>query len=465
MSGESPPPSSRRTAASLVGVVAVVLLLVVAALWVGPAGSAVAGSCGRTWRTDPPTATPIQHLFVIVKENHAFENYFGARPGVLGYPPNGSFPTSLNGSGSIAPFPIAGYSTPDLPHDAYSDQIDYHHGANDRFVATAAAFGYPAPDDAVGYYTARQLSSYYAYANYYALGDHFFTGVMGPTQPNRVFDISSYVGSWNADSPPPSSVTDHPTILGELTRYAIPWNYDTLGIPGPTAPTYFPALTGDPCSAPRIAPASDLPTQLDGGLAPSVVYLDPSNSPVYSEHPPENVSVGEAWTVAVVNAIFSSPVANSSAVLIFYDENGGFWDPVPPPMTSTGRDGFRVPFLVLSPWTPPGTLCPTTLDPAAVLRFIDTNWGLPYLTPRVAHAGNLSCFFDFSQRPRPPLLLPTNVPVAGGPAAATPADVPSSASTGGTATHRWLAAVARPVRGESFWPCSASSVGQEVEGS
>jgi phospholipase C len=81
--------------------------------------------------------------------------------------------------------------------------------------------------------------------------------------------------------------------------------------------------------------------------------------------------------------------------MIFYDEAGGYWDPVPPPNTSTGLDGFRVPFLLASPWTPAGTICSDILDPASVLRFIDENWGLPYLNDRVAQAGDLSCFFHF----------------------------------------------------------------------
>ncbi len=365
--------------------------------------------CTRLWNANPTTATPIHHLFVIVKENHAFENYFGTRPGVTGYPPSGSFPVSFSSGQTISPFPLPGVSTPDLPHDEGSDLVDYNGGANDLFVAQANASGAQAPEDAVGYYGASQIPSYFAYADAYALGDHFFTGKLGPTAPNRVFNIAAQNSSWDADSPPSPDVPVQPTILGQLTQANLPWEYDTLGTPAGTAPTWFPALTNDPCSLVRISSTTNLARQLASSTPPAVVYLDPSTDGTYSEHPPQNVTLGSEWTVAAVNTIFASAVASSSAVLIFFDENGGFWDPVPPPMTSTGRDGFRVPFLVLSPWTPAGKVCPDLLDPAAVLRFVDANWGLPYLNPRVASAPDLSCFFDFSLSPRPPLVLPTNV--------------------------------------------------------
>lgn len=414
-------PKSNRPAAprklalvSAVAAVAVVGIVLVATFGLpgifrpGPSG------CRVTWQVAPRTSTPIEHLFVIVKENHAFENYFGGFPGVLGNPPNGTFPVTFGANATVHPFPLPGYSTPDLPHDGGSGLVDYNNGQNNLFVAQASALGAASPEDAVGYYGNVQIPDYYTYAREYALGDHFFTGVLGPTFPNRVFDLSAYTGSWNADTSPPANVTDQPTVLDQLTQAGVPWYYDYEGYPLALAPEWFPSVVQNPCSSGRIAPAGGLTRQLSGASPPSVVFLDPSNSLSVSEHPPENVTVGEAWTVAAVNAIFSSPVANSSAVLIFFDENGGFWDPVPPPLTSTGRDGFRVPFLVLSPWTPVGTVCSTVLDPAAVLAFIDQNWNLPALNARVGSAANLSCFFHFNAPPRAPVFLPTDVSLLAG---------------------------------------------------
>jgi phospholipase C len=410
--GFSPTSRARFRTHWIVGAVAaaVVALVVVVATWgiPGPGPSTTAG-CGRTWLAAPTTTTPVKHLFVIVKENHAFENYFGTLPGVAGYPPNGSFPVAFNSTTVVHPFPLPGDSTPDLPHDAASDLTDYNGGLDNLFVATANSNGAPDPANAVGYYTEGQIPAYFEYARNYTVGDHFFTGVLGPTNPNRVFDISAYVGSWNADTSPPANVTDRPTVLGQLTDANLPWEYDYEGLPFVLAPYGFSALTSDPCSASRITAVENLATQLSGPAPPSVVYIDPSDSLAFSEHPPENVTVGEEWTVSVVNSILGSSVGSSSAIVLFFDENGGFWDPVPPPLTSTGRDGFRVPFVVISPWTPAGKVCHSVVDSASVLNFIDTNWGLPFLNARVASAGNLSCFFDFSQAPRAPIVLPTDI--------------------------------------------------------
>ncbi len=435
--GIVPPPIARTLAA--VGIGVVIAVATVAANLVVTGSATSPGSCPVAWQASPPTATPIQHLFVLVKENHAFENYFGDLPGVLGNPPNGSFPVAFNSSTVVPPFALPGSSTPDMPHTASAGRTDLDHGRNDLFVAEANASGDPAPQDAVGYYTSAQLPDYYAYARNYAVGDRFFTGVLGPTDPNRVFDLSANVGTWNADSTPPANVTDQPTVLNQLTDAAVPWEYEYASNTSQgLAPDYYPSLVGSPCNAPRLLPVSDLAAQVNGPAPPSVVYLDPSTSPLYSEHPPENVTLGEAWTVAVVNEIEQSPIWNSSAIVVFYDENGGFWDPLVPPTTSTGMDGFRVPFLVISPWTPAGSICSEVLDPASILHFIDANWNLPWLNARVASAPSLSsCFFDFSQAPRAPFLLPTNVTF--GPAPASPALPPLD----GPATHR------SPGRGES----------------
>ena len=184
------PRPSREPIGVVVALVMALGLAVAGVVDLAEKGQGVA-TCSKTWEADPATATPIRHLFVIVKENHAFENYFGDMPGVTGYPPNGSFPSSFGGSTNVSPYPIAGYSTPDLPHDAGSDLSDYDHGHNDLFVAQATADGAASPASAVGYYTPHQIPAYYAYARNYTLGARFFTGVLGPTYPNRVFDLGA----------------------------------------------------------------------------------------------------------------------------------------------------------------------------------------------------------------------------------------------------------------------------------
>ncbi|HZY91729.1 MAG TPA: alkaline phosphatase family protein [Thermoplasmata archaeon] len=352
------------------------------------------------------STTPIHHVFILIKENHAFENYFGTLPGVIGYPPNASLPVSFGSSTAVHPFPIDASSTPDLPHDHASELVDLDHGRNDLFVAQAAADGFPDPSAAAGYYTASQIPQYFAYAKAYALDDMFFSGVLGPTLPNRIFDLSATNAGVLNDTPPPLAQLAVPTILDQLESAHVPWAYDYLGDPTNLTPFLFPSVAGNPCLADNVVPFSSFPGQLASAQPPAVTFIDPSHDHAgVSEHPAENVTLGAEWTTGVINAIFSSPDASGSAVLLFYDEAGGYWDPVTPPAEDSAGDGFRVPFLVLSPFTPAGLVTHETLDPASVISFIDSNFGLPALNPRVAEAASLSGFFNFSAPPRPPTLL------------------------------------------------------------
>jgi phospholipase C len=358
--------------------------------------------------------SPIHHVFFLIKENHAFENYFGDRPGVFGYPPVGAFPVALGSNQTIAPFALNATDTPDLPHTHAAELVDFDSGRLDDFVAEAAALGAETPADAVGYYPPSAIPAYYEYADRYALADRFFTGVLGPTLPNRVFDLAATSANWTGGEPPPPGTFDFPTILGQLTAAGIPWEYDYAGVPVNLAPDLVPSVADEPCDVDRIVPVTELPDQLNSSDAPAVTFIDPSNDPTISEHPDDNVTVGSEWSATVINDILQSPVGPSSVIFVFFDEAGGFWDPIAPPTEGPVGDGLRVPLLVVSPWTPAGSLVDAPLDPAALLRFVDANWGLPPLNSRVAAAPPLTEFFDFAKPPAEPLIVPSNVSLGTG---------------------------------------------------
>jgi hypothetical protein len=132
------------------------------------------------------------------------------------------------------------------------------------------------------------------------------------------------------------------------------------------------------------------------------------------EHPPSNVTRWELWTVSVVNAIMQSNDWNSTAILLTWDEGGGYYDHVPPPQVLTIDHGFdhvlhgygeRVPLLVISPYSRENYVSKQTLNHMSLLHFIEDNWNLPYLNQNVAQSQTLSEFFDFHSRPRPPIVL------------------------------------------------------------
>lgn len=385
------------------------LAILAGAGWLGLYVPAVElGSCDGVSHV-ATARSPIQHVFVIIKENHAFENYFGALPGVAGNPPNGSFPVALGSNTTVAPFPLTGRSTSDLPHDHATELADEDGGRNDLFVAEAAADGFPNATNAVGYYTDAAIPQYYTYAAAYALGDHFFSGYLGPTAPNRDFDLAGTTDGQTSDAQPPAGTLTAPTILDQLTAAGVPWAYDYTGGITNQTPLEFAGVDHRSCEAHAVLPMSALLGQIQGSASPSVVFLDPSHDAAgVSEHPPDNVTLGASWTGAVVNAILSSAIGPSSAVLLFYDEAGGFWDPLAPPVFDGASDGFRIPFLVISDYTPSGLVVHTTMDPASVLAFLDGNWGLPPLNARVAGAPSLAPFFDFGDPARSPVPVPSS---------------------------------------------------------
>ena len=139
----------------------------------------------------------------------------------------------------------------------------------------------------------------------------------------------------------------------------------------------------------------ELSKDLSSGNLAQVVYVDPSEHFLISEHPPEDVTVGEAWTKTLMDAIMSSSSWSSTAIFLTWDEAGGFYDHAPPPQVDHWGYGFRVPMIVVSPYAKRGFVDHDTMDHTSILKFIADNWQLPYLNEREARAGNLTTAFEF----------------------------------------------------------------------
>jgi phospholipase C len=140
-----------------------------------------------------------------------------------------------------------------------------------------------------------------------------------------------------------------------------------------------------------------------------------------SDHPGAWVSDGQAWVTSLVNAVMQGPSWNSTAIFVVWDDWGGFYDHVVPPVIDGNGYGFRVPSLLISPYARRGYIDHQTLSFDAYLKFIEDRWlGGQRLDPRtdgrpdrrptvrenVPQLGNLLDDFDFTQPPRPPLVLP-----------------------------------------------------------
>src|SRR3989475_12119399 len=131
------------------------------------------------------------------------------------------------------------------------------------------------------------------------------------------------------------------------------------------------------------------------GNLPQVAYVDPETDSRISEHPPGDVAVGTAWTVQTIRSIQASSTWGSTSILLTWDESGGFYDHVPPPQVDEWGYGFRVPMIIVSPFSRPGFVDHEVMDHTSILKFIARNWDLPTLTPREANASDMMSALTF----------------------------------------------------------------------
>ena len=181
----------------------------------------------------------------------------------------------------------------------------------------------------------------------------------------------------------------------------------------------------------NVVPITQYFSDAAAGSLPQVSFVDPifigAKNVENDEHPPANIQVGQEFVSRVVRALFASPQWPQAALFLAYDEHGGYFDHVPPPlacvpdgippMLQTGdepgtfdRYGIRVPVAVVSPFARPHSVSHTPHDHTSILRFIETRFDLPALTARDANADPMLEFFAFNKNP--PLLKVPALPAA-----------------------------------------------------
>jgi phospholipase C len=150
----------------------------------------------------------------------------------------------------------------------------------------------------------------------------------------------------------------------------------------------------------HIRPVDDLITDIGANALPPVTWITPLFQ--LSDHPPWSTCHAHNWVTDVVNGIMRSDMWQSSVIFITWDEWGGFYDHVAPPVIDPIGLGVRVPMLVISPYARRGYVDDARGEFTSPLKLISDNWGLEYLTPRIANTHNFEHVFDFDARPRPP---------------------------------------------------------------
>ena len=160
--------------------------------------------------------------------------------------------------------------------------------------------------------------------------------------------------------------------------------------------------------SPHFANRAQIFTDLKNGNFPQVSWVMPS-FPI-SEHPPANITSGMNWVKHVINAIMNSPYWNSTAIILTWDDYGGFYDHVAPPQIDKYGLGFRMPTIIISPYSKPGYIDHTQYQFESMLKFIEWRFSLQPLTGRDLHANNLLNAFDFNQKPNLAHIVPLTAP-------------------------------------------------------
>mgnify|MGYP001770678097 FL=1 len=370
------------------------------------------------------TKTPIKHVFIIWKENRSFDNLFGVYPyghndALKGNPivdqlsiPDGI----LNIKVSVPNYPgipFLGYTSiryanSPIQEDPGEGWVDYHgdwdYGRMDGFVAYSGS-------QAMVYLDYNQIPFYWDYAEEYVLCDNYFTAIMSESQPNWFAVWSGTTVVSNDISPPPYLPLNH-TIFYQLTQYNISWA--VVGLfsqpvgAGGSEIGYLDYISGfnTPQYLSHILNWSVFYKMLQNGSVPSFVFIDDYGlASGVSDHPPDNITYSEMWTVNVVNAIEESKVWNSSVIFITWDDEGGFYDHVPPPQINNLGLGLRTACIIISPYAKEDYIDHQVLSHYSLLKFVEWNWNLPYLSKAVAESNLPLDAFNFNQPPRPPIIL------------------------------------------------------------
>ena len=378
---------------------------------------------------EPRPNTPIEHVIVLMQENHSFDNYFGTYQNADGIPPGTCIPVDpfnpWNPS-CVAPFHLGDNEVQleDPDHSSHTFLLQYNDGRMDGFVYALRRKNQDGRLT-MAYYDDRDLPYYWNLADEYALFDRFFSSAAGGSFTNHIYWVAAVPGM-DRSKLPPEGLGDLPTIFDRLEERGISWkfyvqNYDprityrTRGVlQGPKAAqaVWVPLLNyaryiDDPELSSHIVDLAEYFEDLQNGTLPAVAYMVPSGP---SEHPPSSVMSGQRFVRTLLNELMRSTAWNSSAFILTYDDWGGWYDHVSPPQVDASGYGFRVPALLVSAYARRGYIDSTELDYTSILKFIEQNWDLEPLADRDANANSLVTAFDFSQPPREPRMIPWERP-------------------------------------------------------
>ncbi|MEV6773006.1 alkaline phosphatase family protein [Nocardia sp. NPDC051030] len=402
----------------------------------------------------------IEHFVLLMQENRSFDHYFGTLSGVRGFDDPSPAWNQYGYAPGIGPTPdgfinpfrldtelgatLDGECINDPDHTWAGMHKAWNNGANDGWmpmsIASVGAANGPA---AMGYYTRADIPVHHDLADAFTLCDNYHCSVLGPTDPNRLYWVSATIDPDGLNGGPlletpaliPQNAYSWRTMPENLSDAGVSWKIYNNRDMGPLSSVILDGMMGcfkqaaDPNSelARRgKAPVypSDFAADVAAGTLPAVSWVIP---PLFNcEHPALPPALGAVGIMQVLDILTSNPaVWEKTALIVSYDENGGFFDHVTPPTAPPGTPGefvtvplnrvsksegiagpiglgYRVPGLVISPYSRGGLVASETFDHTSQLRLLERRFGVdvPNLTAwRRQTTGDMTSAFDFGSRP------------------------------------------------------------------
>jgi phospholipase C len=361
---------------------------------------------------DPPggSLSDIEHIVILMQENRSFDHYFGTMPGVRGF----SDPTAIrlpdgnpvfrqphpgHAQGYLTPFRYdtritSAQATPGTDHSWPTQHQAWDNGKMDRWVAAKGPY-------TMGYFTQGDIPFQWALAQAFTVCDNYHCSVFGPTNPNRLYMWTGMIdpagtrgGPVTDDSPAYNNVTLSWTTYPErLERAGISWQvYQEEDNFDDNALAWFTQFARAPAASPlaqrgiRKRAAGWFEADARAGRLPQVSWLVAPTA--QSEHPDYFPAAGAEYIASKLDAIAGNEdLWHKTLFILCYDENDGLFDHVPPPTPPAGTAGefvggepiglgFRVPAVVISPWSAGGHVCSDVLDHTSLIRVLEKRFGV-----------------------------------------------------------------------------------------
>jgi phospholipase C len=391
--------------------------------------------------------TYIKHVVVIIQENRTFDNLFE------GYPGANTSKTGKNSKGQTVTLKAITFDPEqDMVHNYTNAVVAWNHGKMNAFDLDRFDDG-----DLVGNYPyafveRSQVAPYWAMAKAYTLADHMFPTEFGPSFTSHLSLIAGTMnlsptlaeanyptsGPWGCDAPPNTSTdtvnpkrvvsiygpfpcfTQFTTMADTLDAKKVSWKYYAPQLdsdPGGQLWTSFDAIHnvryGPDWTRNISSPNTNVLKDAAAGKLAGMSWVIPDW--LYSDHPAASSDMGPSWVSSVVNAIGKSKDWNSTAIIIVWDDWGGWYDNVKPPQHDFRGNGIRVGCLIISPYARKGYVSHTVYEFGSILKFVEQAFdlkplGATNLGYTDTRATSLVDSFDFTQKPRAFTPIPAKYP-------------------------------------------------------